>query len=75
MPIHAYRCRTCGAEFQTLVRSGDRPACEVCQSIDLDQQIALIAAPNKGGESSAEGAQGMGCGACGEAACPAFGES
>ena len=25
MPIFAYRCRSCGAEFQTLVMSGETP--------------------------------------------------
>jgi putative FmdB family regulatory protein len=47
MPIFAYRCRACGKLFQTLVRSGETPVCEACHSADLDQQLSLIATPNK----------------------------
>jgi putative FmdB family regulatory protein len=52
MPIFAYRCRACGKQFQTLVRSGEAPVCEACHSSDLDQQLSLIATPNKGSEGA-----------------------
>jgi putative FmdB family regulatory protein len=75
MPIFAYRCRACGSQFQTLVRSGETPVCLACSSADLDQQLSLIAKPSKGGEASTEAdarcAAMGGCG-CGEGACPAF---
>ncbi|HUI22537.1 MAG TPA: zinc ribbon domain-containing protein [Methylocella sp.] len=77
MPIFAYRCRACGKEFQTLVLSGETPVCEACHSADLDQQLSLIATPNKGGEvaieTRARGADMGGC-ACGEGVCPALGQ-
>jgi len=77
MPIFAYRCRTCGKEFQTLVRSGETPLCEACHSADLDRQVSLIATPNRGGEAgpetSASGAD-MGSCACGHGVCPALSE-
>jgi putative FmdB family regulatory protein len=76
MPIYAYRCRDCGKEFSTLVMSGETPVCEACSSQDLDQQLSLIAAPSKGGESApTTGACDM-MGGCGCAsACPAFADA
>ncbi len=53
MPIFAYRCRSCGEEFQTLVMSGETPTCRSCESANLEQQLSLIASPNKGGDASA----------------------
>lgn len=74
MPIFAYRCRTCGTEFQTLIRCGETPVCEDCHSVDLDQQLSLIADPKKGGPGSDTGAQSasMGPCACGHGVCPAL---
>jgi len=75
MPIFAYRCHDCGKQFQTLVRSGETPSCEACHSTDLDQQVALIATPNKAGastETNPRSAEIGGC-ACGESVCPALG--
>ncbi|MGO9741702.1 MAG: FmdB family zinc ribbon protein [Roseiarcus sp.] len=78
MPIFAYRCRSCGQEFQTLVMSGEIPVCKACESADLEQQLSLIAAPSKGGESGGyeaaaescamDGGMCCGGGACGLAA-------
>ena len=75
MPLFAYRCRSCGEEFQTLVMSGETPVCKACESADLEQQLSLIAAPAKGGDEApmagrCEAAEaGMCCGgACGMAA-------
>ena len=74
MPIYAYRCRDCGKEFSTLVMSGETPVCDSCASADLEQQLSLIAAPNKGGESAPEMAGSCdGMGGCG--ACPAFADA
>ena len=65
MPIYSYACRDCGEEFQTLVRSGETPACPSCESEKLDQQLSLIASPNKGGEvDSGPACQPGGCPAC-----------
>ena len=80
MPIFAYRCRACGEEFQTLVTAGETPACGICESADLEQQLSLIASPNKGGEASARGGGELApCGAdvseCCGGACGAFADA
>jgi putative FmdB family regulatory protein len=67
MPIYSYECKKCGASFQTLVRSGDEPACPSCGSAELEQQLSLIASPARGGDNDAPSC-GDG-GAC--ATCPA----
>ena len=65
MPIYSYACRECGEHFQTLVRSGETPACPKCESEKLDQQLSLIASPNKGGEvDSGPACAPGGCPAC-----------
>ena len=52
MPLFAYRCRSCGEAFQTLVMSGETPVCKACESADLEQQLSLIATPAKGGDDA-----------------------
>ena len=49
MPLYAYDCRDCGESFETLVMSGDAPACPVCWSESLERQLSLIATPHRGG--------------------------
>ena len=41
MPIFEYKCRSCGGEFEALVRKSDTPACPTCQSTDLDRLLSL----------------------------------
>jgi putative FmdB family regulatory protein len=54
MPIFAYRCRSCDEEFQTLVMPGETPICRSCESANLEQQLSLIASPNKGGGAGSD---------------------
>jgi putative FmdB family regulatory protein len=75
VPIYAYRCRACGKEFHTLVRSGETPVCEACASADLERQLSLIAAPNKGGDAPAAMGACDAMGGCGAGVCPVFGEA
>jgi len=74
MPLFAYRCRACGAEFQTLVTAGETPVCKACESLDLERKLSLIAAPAKRGDDApalaACGAPMEAC--CGGGACDAF---
>ncbi|MGH6799697.1 MAG: FmdB family zinc ribbon protein [Roseiarcus sp.] len=41
-PPFVYRCESCNAEFELLVRASDVPACPSCGSDKLRQQIARI---------------------------------
>ena len=43
MPIYEYNCRGCGQQFETLVRTGDTPACPACASQDLEKIISGVA--------------------------------
>lgn len=42
MPLYAYNCQECNADFELLVRSSDVPACPSCGSEKLSQQVAKI---------------------------------
>jgi len=35
VPIYEYACRSCGHEFETLVRSGNVPDCRTCHFVTL----------------------------------------
>lgn len=43
MPLYAYACDFCRAEFELLVRSSDTPACPACGSETLTRQVSRIA--------------------------------
>lgn len=43
MPLFEYRCKGCGAEFELLVRKGDRPACASCGGADLEKLLSGVA--------------------------------
>jgi putative FmdB family regulatory protein len=43
MPIFEYKCKTCGHEFEALVRSGDVPACDKCKGTELEKLLSLPA--------------------------------
>lgn len=42
MPLYAYSCNECDAEFELLVRSSDTPECPSCQSRKLTQLVSRI---------------------------------
>jgi len=42
MPLYAYTCQSCNADFELLIRSSDVPACPACGSEKLQQQVARI---------------------------------
>jgi putative FmdB family regulatory protein len=60
VPIFEYACRACGHEFETLVRSSDKPSCVSCASVDLEKKLSVFATETKGaGDAPAP------CGSCG----------
>jgi putative FmdB family regulatory protein len=42
MPLYAYACEACNAEFELLVRANDAPVCPTCGSEKLQRQISRI---------------------------------
>jgi len=54
MPIYEYTCKSCGHEFEMLIRRGKTPACAACGALDLERRFSL---PNVSSESTR--AQGM----------------
>ncbi|HZR26389.1 MAG TPA: FmdB family zinc ribbon protein [Vicinamibacterales bacterium] len=43
MPLFDFRCKTCGNEFEALVRAGDTPRCPACQNDELEKQLPIVA--------------------------------
>lgn len=43
MPIYEYACKSCGREFEALVRGARTPACPACDSKDLERRFSLPA--------------------------------
>lgn len=42
MPLYAYMCQHCNADFELLVRASDVPACPSCGSEKLQRLVAKI---------------------------------
>jgi putative FmdB family regulatory protein len=53
MPIYEYRCRGCAHVFETLVRTGDAPACPACGVADLERLLSLFAVDSESSRQSA----------------------
>lgn len=43
MPLYDFHCRTCGREFEALVRGADRPTCPGCHGADLERLLSTFA--------------------------------
>jgi len=43
MPLYDFRCRTCGHEFEALVRAADSPSCPECRGVDLERLLSTFA--------------------------------
>ncbi len=41
MPLFDYTCRSCGNEFEALVRGSTIPTCPECKSADLERLMSL----------------------------------
>ena len=49
MPIYEYTCKSCGHEFEALVRKGKTPVCASCGAGDLERRLSL---PNVSSETT-----------------------
>lgn len=47
MPLYDYRCKSCRAEFELLVRASAVPACPQCSSAELERAVSRIAPAGK----------------------------
>lgn len=41
MPIYEYTCKSCGHEFEALVRGNKAPVCAHCGKSDLERRLSL----------------------------------
>lgn len=48
MPLYEYDCRGCGHRFETLVRTGDAPACPSCGGVELERVLSMFAVSSDG---------------------------
>jgi len=48
MPIYEYECRSCGHEFERLVRTGDIPACPSSQGQYLQRLLSHSSVSTEG---------------------------
>ncbi|HEU4647990.1 MAG TPA: zinc ribbon domain-containing protein [Gemmatimonadales bacterium] len=68
MPIYDFRCRSCGTEFEKLVRGDTAVACPKCEATKVERLMSLPARPASSGGSpdfSRLGPPAGGGGCCG----------
>jgi putative FmdB family regulatory protein len=41
MPIYEYQCKSCGHEFEKLVRGGATPVCASCGAAEVERLFSL----------------------------------
>jgi putative FmdB family regulatory protein len=63
MPIYEYACKSCGQEFETLVRSSTVPDCPSCHSTELEKKLSVFATAPAGADPAPLAAAP--CGSCG----------
>lgn len=63
MPIFEYKCKSCGAKFESYVRGSEVPSCPSCGSKDLSKLFSTFSAHVKGGTGAASSG-GSSCGGC-----------
>ena len=56
MPIYEYSCKSCQAQFETLVRGGGTPVCVACGSAELERIFSLPAVSSDDTRARALGA-------------------
>ena len=48
MPLYEYICRSCGHQFEALVRDANIPHCPTCNGQELERQLSLFAVDSEG---------------------------
>ena len=43
MPLYEFRCRSCGHQFEALVRPPEVPTCEHCHGTELERLLSMFA--------------------------------
>ena len=43
MPLYDFVCKSCGHEFEALVRTGDTPVCPQCRGSELERLLSTFA--------------------------------
>jgi len=63
MPLYEYRCKTCGQEFEKMVRFSETlsPVCPSCSSQQTEKKLSLVATRGFSGGLSL-GSAGSSCG-------------
>jgi putative FmdB family regulatory protein len=56
MPIYEYVCQACQHQFETLVRSGQKPSCAACGSPRLERLLSLPIVDSEQSRAAALGA-------------------
>ena len=66
MPLFEYVCNDCSRRFETLVRTGEAPACPGCQGQRLERVLSAFAVGNRAGAEPAPRDLPSGCHSCGD---------
>lgn len=53
MPIYEYACRTCGEEFEALIRGEEGASCPACAGEDVERLLSLPAVQSEGTRAQA----------------------
>lgn len=53
MPLYDFHCRTCGNEFEALVRPPAIPECPECHGTDLERLLSTFVASSEEGRERA----------------------
>jgi putative FmdB family regulatory protein len=71
MPIYEYACRTCGKDFEVLVRGAEKPECPHCRSTALDKLVSVAAGHVRQGKGAEPAPPAGSCGRpqCGTGGC------
>ncbi len=66
MPIFEYVCKSCGNEFEAIVRGSDATHCPKCKGAKLEQKLSVFAVASSGASFDSMPASGGGGCACGD---------